>query len=346
MVDAYEIGIQLALQDGVSAGIEAIERELAEVDRAIAATSAGLQALMLTAEAASRAAAAASGARPAGIVRQSLEAGQIAPEPASRGEPKAEGSQWNTEKAGVDAAPVKVTVASQPASPLNAHPTTGAVSSAAQEPAAPLSGSDTTLPQWSDAAAPAVISQQIAITQASSERGVGSPDRSGLNEASSAPIEPRHRGGVVGGLSLPEVRPEVISPVKAKGGVRVVTASVGTRGAATAIEPRSPVTAPASHQPNHVDQARTPARGSSAPLTGQPRAEGNSSSTAGPTSASAPQPQARGGEEGLTGSVMLDGRLVGHWLSEQMAKEASRPPGGTTFFDPRQSPAWNVSGAL
>ena len=43
---------------------------------------------------------------------------------------------------------------------------------------------------------------------------------------------------------------------------------------------------------------------------------------------------------------MLDGRLVGYWLSEQMARDASRPGGGTTFFDPRQAPAWTPSGVL
>jgi hypothetical protein len=61
----------------------------------------------------------------------------------------------------------------------------------------------------------------------------------------------------------------------------------------------------------------------------------------------APQPTPREqGDMGGGGTVMLDGRLVGHWLSEQMARQASRPPGGTTFFDPRQTPAWTPSGAL
>ena len=46
------------------------------------------------------------------------------------------------------------------------------------------------------------------------------------------------------------------------------------------------------------------------------------------------------------GVVMLDGRLVGQWLSERMARDAARPGAGATFFDPRQSPAWTPSGAL
>ena len=42
MLEAYEIGISLALQDGVSAGIALIRRDLAALDRAIAATSQNL----------------------------------------------------------------------------------------------------------------------------------------------------------------------------------------------------------------------------------------------------------------------------------------------------------------
>ena len=43
---------------------------------------------------------------------------------------------------------------------------------------------------------------------------------------------------------------------------------------------------------------------------------------------------------------MMDGRLVGHWVSESMARDAGRPGAGATFFDPRQSPAWTPSGAV
>lgn len=45
MIDAYTIGIKLALDDGVSAGIAAVRRDLATLDRAIAFTAVGLVAL-------------------------------------------------------------------------------------------------------------------------------------------------------------------------------------------------------------------------------------------------------------------------------------------------------------
>jgi hypothetical protein len=53
-----------------------------------------------------------------------------------------------------------------------------------------------------------------------------------------------------------------------------------------------------------------------------------------------------GGGDGVSGTITLDGHLVGHWMGDRMARDASRPGAGTTFFDPRQSPAWTPSGAL
>ena len=50
MIDAYEIGIQLLLQEDVSAGLDVINLGLADVDRAIAATSAHLVGLGQEAE--------------------------------------------------------------------------------------------------------------------------------------------------------------------------------------------------------------------------------------------------------------------------------------------------------
>ena len=49
MLEAYEIGISLALQDGVSAGIALIRRDLDALDRAIAATSQNLSRLQVQA---------------------------------------------------------------------------------------------------------------------------------------------------------------------------------------------------------------------------------------------------------------------------------------------------------
>ena len=62
--------------------------------------------------------------------------------------------------------------------------------------------------------------------------------------------------------------------------------------------------------------------------------------------ASAPRPDSDGHGDGGGGAVVLDGRMVGQWLSERMARDAARPSAGPTFFDPRQAPAWTPSGVL
>lgn len=62
-----------------------------------------------------------------------------------------------------------------------------------------------------------------------------------------------------------------------------------------------------------------------------------------PERASAPREE-RDGREGGGGTVMLDGRLVGQWLVERMARDAGRPGAGMTGFDVRQGPAWVPSG--
>lgn len=59
-----------------------------------------------------------------------------------------------------------------------------------------------------------------------------------------------------------------------------------------------------------------------------------------------PGQEGGGGNERLAPTIELDGRVIGQWLSEQMGRQAARPSAGTTFFDPRQSPAWTPSGSL
>lgn len=53
-----------------------------------------------------------------------------------------------------------------------------------------------------------------------------------------------------------------------------------------------------------------------------------------------------GGHDGGDRPVVLDGRVVGQWLSERMARDAARPGAGPSFFDPRQAPAWVPSGVM
>ncbi len=53
-----------------------------------------------------------------------------------------------------------------------------------------------------------------------------------------------------------------------------------------------------------------------------------------------------GSSAGTGGTVMLDGRLVGHWLADRMGRDAARAPAGMTGFDARQGASWGPSGAV
>jgi len=49
------------------------------------------------------------------------------------------------------------------------------------------------------------------------------------------------------------------------------------------------------------------------------------------------QPASSGPE---MGNIMLDGQLVGHWMSDRLAREAHRAPSGPTGFDPKLGFVW------
>ena len=51
-----------------------------------------------------------------------------------------------------------------------------------------------------------------------------------------------------------------------------------------------------------------------------------------------PPPQATAGPS--HGDVFLDGMRVGRWMSDNLAREATRPQAGSTAFDPRLGPTW------
>ena len=66
----------------------------------------------------------------------------------------------------------------------------------------------------------------------------------------------------------------------------------------------------------------------------------------GSTGGAAPAADREDGGERLLGDIVLDGHVVGQWISDRMARDAARPGAGTTGFDPRQGPAWTPAGAL
>ncbi len=358
MIDAYEIGIQLALQDGVSAGLQVIGRELAEVDRAIAATSAGLQQLTRAAEGAVGAAAAAARVSLPSVPRpEAAEAPSPgAPERASAPQTGEVGAlreasvpstpdltalrqaipQRMPSDAGASAAPQSDT----PDMPAGQERQSREAAAPVQEPV--------TAPPVNDEPTPAVSAAPPAATNSAAPRPAASPvaDAGPAAPVTALPALLRDAEPV---RSVVRVEARVRAAPRERRAAPVATGPM-TASVAQAVAPRA--TAERASGPAHgarvtsaSAQSET-ARGSAAPWSGLEHRAAPSRSPGFLERAAAPQPQPRDVGESAGGTVVLDGRLVGYWLSEQMAREASRPPGGPSFFDPRQTPAWTVSGAI
>ena len=336
MIDAYEIGIQLLLQEDVSAGLAVINRGLAEVDKAIAATSAELVGLVREAETATKAVAAAAN---------------------GRSTPAASSDQKTTEAPG----PVAETEAvntTAPAQVLSSSEMTSAPENRGAEPVAPAA-----IPMSN----PAQDNQPLP-RPATREQAVSS----GVPVQSDAPANVRRDQRAYEKPAEPEAPTPSVAPAQAApavaGSREFPSAPIGEakvlgqearrsgpppshRVSLTASVSRAQRPATAAPQPDRVQQQSStdlaaPRERPAAPWSGVDHSGTQAEPTRLHERAAAPQSDGKSQTGSGGGTVMLDGRLVGQWLSEHMGREASRPPSGTSFFDPRQTPAWNVSGAL
>lgn len=344
MIDAYEIGIQLTLQDDVSAGLAAINRELAEVDRAIAATSANLGNLTQLAEGAGKAAVAGVSKRVATVAGPSVA--EDRPEPANVPTSKSGGEQ----QAEPAASPAVVVAAGEAVGEAVA-PTapSGTVSVAEAKPSSANLPGETTAPSAPPAQEPAIVSAAPAVRAASEPAAAPTAvakefateltqtDLPGVASSSPAPAAAVARAAA----------PEKAASAPRASGERVVTASIAQAVASRRVH-RRVEDAPSMPAPIPMSGSEPLARGvtkAAAPWSGV-ETRVLAPATAGSERAAAPSARQQDRGEALGGTVMLDGHLVGYWLAEQMAKDASRPPSGTSFFDPRQTPAWTASGSL
>jgi len=368
MIDANAVGLELALGDGVSDALLAMTREFGALDQAaaaagpvpelatreprvaagaarpgpVAATEAIMPEAMQDAPLAVRDAVvqvAASSIPPNFVERVAPVVPQggamtaapivavavvpmVAPDPVAAATAVAPTAAGPGKLALVAVAPV-IAVSNAPA----AAPTV--VREAVAErviPAAPIAATEA---GTADDAGPLVPDDVAPVARISTDRAPSAPVVTAATDLQAA--APLARAA---GLAAVEKR---AAPVEAGPAVWNVVrkaeqapGAVAPRGAVSEAAPQAPA---ARHSPA-APAARIATEAPSAPGAEMPAER-----------PAAPAASAQdGGRSG--GDVMLDGRLVGHWLADRMGRDAGRPSAGTTHFNPRQAPAWKASGAL
>lgn len=309
MEDAYTIGIRLALDDGVSAGIAAISGDLAALDRAVAGSAMGLDRLRAFSSGVGVSAA-------ADMQRVARQGGQVMQPLAPPLEEKVPATSARADAMTVpsQAAPVTIAVTPPTAAPamrslapmlLPAAPSLPDFAAFAPGPSAPTQPD--TAP--TAAAAPTIVRviehhRQLVTHEIGRSLVPHSADPPNVSP-SGIPVAP-----------LRTIVPPLSVPVPETGGVSLAPAAPPAMVAAT-MAPTS-VTAPTSGAPIAVPPPAMTTRQSATPLL--PAAQ----VAAGPSQ----------------GDVFLDGLRIGRWVTDALTREAARPSAGSTPFDPRMGPSW------
>ena len=342
MVDAYEIGIELALQDGVSAGLEAVTKELAALDAAVAASSAGLMALVRTAGLAAEAVAAVGGVRVRAPVAAPAAAGGGGADTAAL--PDARTAPVARDEAPGGAAPAVAPSgdAARVAAPVAAVEVPGAVVErtlvrevSRDVERVPVVAPVAVVTRPADAAGAAPVPEEAAPGPDGSAVPVRAVVRETVREA-----------GVPQGAAAGRVGRSDLVPARA-GAAPVLRAEI-----ARALPERRAVSADGAAPLNRgaesagFDDGR---RDAAAPMpgastVGAAEADGRGRGGAAGAGERTAAPMRMAAGSGGSGTVLLDGRLVGEWLMDRMARDAGRPGAGTTSFDPGQAAAWTPSG--
>jgi hypothetical protein len=325
MDDAYVIGIRLALDNGVSAGVAAIGQDLAALDVQIAATAANLRRLTESA-----------------AVTTAAAAGDLA--------------RLTREPRGTTVEPQPPSDPFRPESPMVASPSSASrESTAARHLSQTAAPAPSLIPSESSNAPPPQVSITLApVVTPEAPRAPAVPPA-----ATAPPLQPAPTARVI------ETAAPSPPPI-----IRILSPSQ---------KPDLPQSAPVSRQPSErpgvspqelpwspaatVTPFMIPATGavpqpataaplspllpqSAAPRPVQPMSAetpiARSPTTPGPSQtlpSVAPQSN-QSGSTAMGGDVYLDGTRLGTWMTNHLAREASRPPSGATGFDPRMGITW------
>ena len=353
MIDAYTIGIQLTLENGVSDGLALVQRDLLDTSKAVEGLTADLAGV--------RRAADGLGASVAGemarIAQDAQRVTALRPTPLSTASITSQSSADDVS----DIQPPAQIITPKlppilrearleplaPALPIVAEnvrnvPVTAGVSQTTQvlAPATPSIPISSTMPARSTvqplAPAPPVRHLSAAAGdnaprndsagalaapyqgRVAPSQGLDSPRPLSLHTAASMPPSP-----LPSPLGLPQPaavarrvpRQEATAPLIA---ATILPPTPETPAPAGPVSPRPQPTEPV------APSAHPPPASAALPLPL-------------PSAAPRPSPQATGP---TSGDVYLDGTRLGRWISDRLARDASRPQAGGVGFDPRMTLAW------
>lgn len=313
MEDAYEIGIRLVLENGVSSGIAALKDDLAAYDRALAATTGRLRTLSQAAEG-------------AGIGR-----GLAAPTSAGAAVPTAHNLVRGGEMTPLDAGAGRRQEVPVPAtSPAVSRPPQVTIAAAPALPRVSLAG----------AAAPALPRVSLAgFVGGPLEAAVRSP--AAPEQPTHAAMEARQDATSQGLRQVPAPAAVTVMTMLPPGYARYAPVFSASQSPAVAAPEMlegadsRPVSMPV---PDQREARRAP---SAVRELFRPSAWGAVPPNAPAAVAMPAAPVATAPSTGpVQGDVFLDGARVGRWMSDRLARDVDRPQSGVTGFDPRLGAAW------
>lgn len=375
MEDAYVIGIRLALDNGVSAGVSAIRDDLLKLDRAIATSTERLRQLQTVASSTT-----------------AVALGQIPAPHAPEQKPLALAEPQNPQ-------------ATPPGTRQSNDAPWPPPSDERQSINIPMPRAQT-MPMQSEAVGPVLAMPNRASPpspkveaissdmRASPERDIAPAERSAhqSDQKSLSPISSPTPASVVAQFQIASLMPSITSPRQPKAVPVLSTPAATPAFSLSAPPPREPAIVPvhsAAEIPRQTLAARDLSLPATAPIASLPTGGGHPTPPIGRLGASppvgapspspptvmplAPQPprtptaparmiaapipppvptappatlpqaapHAPSPTTGPTGGdVFLDGTRLGHWIATSLARSAGRPPSGTTGFDPRLGVTW------
>jgi hypothetical protein len=371
VIDAYTIGITLALEDGVSAGIAAIRQDLATFDRAVASTAAGLVALRRLGQQASLITRDDAPPTPAGLAAAARPAlGSTAPTPtrapSANGNPSgpvsdAPGAQLSAgRKMPQGQGPVAplVDVPRHSVSPIQPLNTRASVAPpldrfpidgpggfqprpiagfAPVAPNAPFQTAPMPLPSQPPARAAAASGATTRVSAAPVLVATGS---AGADVAAPLPdsgVAPRATR-----LPRVQVRP-AWSDYAPSMHLRSDPVDPPSRARADAPLTQAPSRhAPASFAPPAAElpPEQPEAAPRRAPVDRPPRGPAAGDTDAETPSATMPPSRSEASSASFSGQIVLEGSRLGRWMSDGLTRMTERPPSGSTGVDPRATPGW------